>query len=287
VASVIVFVLECFLDAEQMKQYGWRIPYFLALIPGSLIIYFRQYLEETEEFQEHLGDKGQGSIAGTTTRGPLQEVVVNHKKALLVATMGAACTGAFWFVPTFYGPTFLQDLNPSIPTKDVTLSEAIVYALPTVLAPAVGMLVDRWGAGKSYTLAVILTGVVLPVPLWYYWGHLQAAKATAGMYVGEIIVGILCALTTSIYAWIVELFPVEVRATGVSVAYNLGVGVCGGFGPLLCAVLKEALPPRGIVSAPAAVCLACGFISVVGMAASRVLAQQGKLKLTHIREHPY
>jgi len=289
VASLIVFTLECALSPESMKQYGWRIPYFLALIPGALIIYFRQYLEETSEFEELLESKAVANAKNGTEaqRGPIREILATHKLALLLATMGSACVGAFWFVPTFYGPEFIADLNPGIPAKDVTLSEALVYGIPTVGAPLVGMLVDKWGVGKVYTLTVALCGVVLPVPLWYYWGHLSPSQAITGMYVGEIIVGVLCALTTSIYAWVVELFPVEVRATGVAVAYNLGVGVCGGFGPLLCAVLKEALPPRSILSAPAATCLTLGAMAMIALILAPMLARQGKLQLTHIRASPY
>lgn len=149
------------------------------------------------------------------------------------------------------------------------------------------MLMDRWGTGKVYTLTVLLCGVVLPVPLWYCWGHLTNSQATSGMWIGEAVVGVLCALTTSIYGWIVELFPVEVRATGVAVAYNIGVGVFGGFGPLAAAMLKESLPPRSFLSAPSVVCLFCGLLAIAALLLAGSLSRRGKLRLTYIRETPY
>jgi len=290
VASLIVFALECIFTPEEMKQYGWRIPYFLALIPGAIIIYFRQYLEETsgfEELQEAKESVANSEHAAVIQKGPIQELLANHKLAMLIATMGSACAGAFWFVPTFYGPELIKESNPGVLAKDVTLSEMLVYGIPALFAPLVGMLVDRVGVGKVYTLTVLLCGVLLPLPLWYYWGHLSSSQATEGMYIGEVIVGFLGALTTCIYVWMVELFPVQVRATGVAVAYNIGVGICGGFGPLLCALLKETLPPQSVVSAPAAVCLTLGVIAMVGVVLAPLLARKGKLQLTHIRESPY
>lgn len=54
--------------------------------------------------------------------------------ALLISTMGSACIGAFWFVPTFYASEFLQeDVGlDTIPAIEVTLSQAMVYAMPAV-----------------------------------------------------------------------------------------------------------------------------------------------------------
>jgi len=57
--------------------------------------------------------------------------------------------------PTFYGPELLQSMHPNISASSVTLSEGMVYLIPTVSAPLIGMLVDKWGAGKVYMLTVI------------------------------------------------------------------------------------------------------------------------------------
>lgn len=291
VASLIVWACERVLGPQAMKEYGWRIPYWLALVPGLVIVYFRQYLEETSDFEELVEARAEASdeADGKTgsKKGPIREILENHKLGLFVASMGSACVGAFWFVPTFYGPELLQSMHPNISASSVTLSEGMVYLIPTVSAPLIGMLVDKWGAGKVYMLTVILCGVILPVPLFAWWGHLSDGQATVGLFVGQVIVGLFCALTTSIYAWIVELFPVEVRVTGVSVAYNIGVGIFGGFGPLLCAALKGPLPPWDFISAPAAVSLFCGLLSLASLILGWVLAAKGKLQLTHIREFPY
>jgi len=291
VASLIVWACERILDPQAMNEYGWRIPYFIALVPGLIIVYFRQYLEESSDFEDLVEARAEANreVDGKTgsKKGPIREILENHKLGLFVASMGSACVGAFWFVPTFYGPALLQSMHPNISASSVTLSEGMVYLIPTVSAPLIGMLVDKWGAGKVYMLTVILCGIILPVPLFYWWGHLSDRQASVGMFIGQVAVGLCCALTTSIYAWIVEFFPVEVRVTGVSVAYNIGVGVFGGFGPLLCAALKGPLPPWGFISAPAAVSLFCGLLSLAALILGWVLAANGKLQLTHIREFPY
>merc|ERR1712113_972582 len=138
-----------------------------------------------------------------------------------------------------------------------------------------------------HALALLSASVVAPIPLFFWWTHVPQYQAVASLFWGQCAVGILLALTTSIYLWVVELFPVHVRGTGVSVAYNIGIGIFGGAGPLISDASKGFLPPNGVVSAPAAYTMVTGVLSLFAMAAGHVMAKNGMMKLTHIRESPY
>lgn len=218
--------------------------------------------------------------------GAMQELFAKHKLALLIGSLGTAGIGALWYVPPIYGVQFIQQ-SAKLPASAVTFSEMIAYFIPTVLAMFVGMLVDTWGACKVHTLALVLGCIVSPVPLFYWWTHVEKTQAVMSVYAGQIILGFMLALTTSVYLWVVELFPVKVRVTGVSVAYNIGIGVFGGLGPLLSDLGNEAISPKGPISAPAAYTLLTGIISLSAVAASHVLARRGLLRLTHLRDSPY
>jgi hypothetical protein len=69
-------------------------------------------------------------------------------------------------------------------------------------------------------------------------------KAAAGSpnYPGAIAVLVwLLALVGMVYgpmaAFMVEMFPAKIRATSLSVSYNLGVGILGGFLPFVASAL--------------------------------------------------
>merc|ERR1712187_108320 len=149
-------------------------------------------------------------------------------------------------------------------------------------APLVGMLVDKWGAGKLYTIT-LLACAAATVPLFYWWAHAELSDAYKALYIGEILVGLVQALTSCVYLWTVELFPVNVRTTGVSLAYNIGVGIFGGLGPLLSSVIENSVDSKGPISAPALFTLACCLLSILVVILSRVLSSRGKVQLTHIR----
>merc|ERR1712176_1120077 len=210
-----------------------------------------------------------------------------HKLALLVGSLGTAIFGALSFVPPLYGAQFVKK-NEGLPANVVTFSELMNYAIPALLAPAIGMLVDAWGAGRVYTLGVFLGGVVVPAPVLYWCAHVPEGQGIASMFVGQALLGLCLALQTSVYLWVVELFPVHVRVTGVSVVYNIGVGICGGLGPLISDAGNKIVNPKDVVvSAPAMYTLAFGVLSLIVCLASRLLAKRHVMQVAHIRAVPY
>merc|ERR1712072_252815 len=155
------------------------------------------------------------------------------------------------------------------------MGEMIAFLIPTLLAPPVGMLIDTYGAFKMHMLALVLGCLVAPVPLFYWWTHVEQSQAIVAVWMGQSMVGVLLALTTSVYLWVIELFPVHVRATGVSVAYNVGIGIFGGLGPLISDAGNKAISPKGPVSAPALFTLVSGLVSAIAVGASQVMARRG------------
>merc|ERR1712066_469954 len=150
----------------------------------------------------------------------------------------------------------------------------------------VGMLVDSWGVCKVHTLA-LTCGFLLPLPLFFWYTHVSPQQVVTAMFVGNCVIGFVSALSTSVFFWIVELFPARVRCTGVAVAYNIGVGVFGGLGPILSEAGSRVISIKGPVSAPALYVLVLNALSLMAVASSHFLARRGLMRLTHIRSAPY
>jgi len=138
-----------------------------------------------------------------------------------------------------------------------------------------------------HTLGLVLGCVLTPGPLLYWWTHTPQDFAVPAVYIGQALLGLLLSLTTSVYLFTVELFPARVRSTGVAIAYNMGLGLTGGLGPLISDAGNVVISPKGLVSAPAAVTILAGFVSLIAIASGHVLAHRGMMRLTHIRDSPY
>ena len=63
-----------------------------------------------------------------------------------------------------------------------------------------------------------------------------------------------------------EIFPTNIRTTGVSVAYNVGVTLMGGMAPL---VLTWLLDVTGSLKAPSLYYMVVAVISIIGLVVAR------------------
>jgi len=286
-----------------MYAWAWRLPYLTTLIPGALLVMCRKNMEETKEFEglqkeaalraDDQEDRNleDGAAACTKAKGnqelaPMRELLREYKLPLLLGTFGTMGFGSIWFVMPLYGTQYVQQ-HDGLPENMVTLSQGVLNLIPTLLAPLIGMLVDTWGVGKVHLLTLVFGGLLLPGPLMYWWVHVPPEQGLMAIFIGQSILGLAFALTTSVYLWIVELFPSRVRATGVSVSYNIGVGIVGGLGPVLSDLGNKVISPLSIISAPVYYVLVTSLLSVAAVGVGRILASRGLMRLTHVRSSPY
>jgi MHS family proline/betaine transporter-like MFS transporter len=152
--------------------------------------------------------------------------------------MGLACGATVSFYVVLVNmPTFAHK-NLGLPLDQVLLVQMLAVALMTVVIPLSGALSDRLGRRPvlmAFTLAFFL--MVYPLYVW-----VAAAPSVERLLVMQLL---LCSAIGGFFGpaptALAEQFPVEVRSTGVSVAYNVAVMVFGGFAPLIVTWLSKAL----------------------------------------------
>jgi len=292
-AACVVVLVELLLGEEAMMMWGWRIPYLTTLIPGFFVVVGRRYLKESDDFERMMleeelrkSELETGSNPSVNTQGPFAELLSEHKMALFVGTLGIGGFGALSFIPPIYGVQFIQQ-SRDIDNLSVTISQIISYILPAVLSVPVGLLTDEWGVGRVYGLSMLLGCVIAPIPLLNWWAHVPGDQVVQTLYLGQMVLGLLMALSTSAFLWVVELFPIRVRTTGASLAYSIGLGLFGGLGPLLSDIGNTMISPQSLVSAPAAITVFSGITSAMAIYGSRWAAQRGLMRVTHLRDSPY
>merc|ERR1712050_342530 len=77
---------------------------------------------------------------------PLLTVFSEYPTAIIIGTLGTAGIGAFWYVPPFYGPSYIEKFA-GLPANAVTFSEMVCYIIPTLLSPVVCLLLHRYSIG--------------------------------------------------------------------------------------------------------------------------------------------
>jgi len=211
------------LTAEQMRMWGWRIPFLFGLLIGPIGYYIRRHIDETLEFR-----------SVQTASAPLWETFSWDKTRLLVAigTIVLVTVAAYTAV---YMPTYaIRELG--LPPVGGFLATMLAGAIQVVMIPLVGALSDRLGRLPIATVATIAI-LITAYPLF---ARLVAAPTIESLLLVQAILGVfVAAYAGAIPALISELFPIRVRATAVSTSYSVAVAIFGGFAPFLLAWLIE------------------------------------------------
>lgn len=227
-ALLLLLVLQhFFLDAEQLRAWGWRIPFVVGACLALLALRMRHDLPETKSF-ESARKKHQ-------PMGSLKELARHPREVMLVIGLTMGGTLAF-YVYTTYMQKFLR-LSVGLTDMQTTAVSAASLIFAMCLQPLYGALSDRIGR-RPLLIGFALLGTIFTVPL------LSAIRQATGPW--EAFGLIACAWLivsgyTSINALVkAEMFPAAIRATGVSVPYAFAVSMFGGTSEYVALWFKQA-----------------------------------------------
>ena len=223
-ALLVLVVLQQVLTTEELRAWGWRIPFGIGALAAVVSLYLRKSLDETSTAESRkLKEAG-------TLRGLMQ-----HKGAFLTV-VGFTAGGSLIFY-TF--TTYMQKYLVNTAGMSIKAASAVMTACLFVylcLQPVFGSLSDRIGRRQNMLIFGAL-GAVLTVPILTTLQHVSS-PLTAFMLITLALA--VVSFYTSIAAIVkAEMFPPEVRALGVGLAYALANAVFGGSAEYVALGLKS------------------------------------------------
>ena len=238
------------LSAEQLAAWGWRVPFVFGLLIGPAAWYIRTRLDETPEF-----------LAAETTTTPLRDTFASQKMRLLIAigavVLGTVSTYLVLFMPT-YGVRQLG-LAPSVTFAAIALTGVIQM----LFSPLVGHLSDRLGR----TRIMLVSAVLLLVLIYPAFAFLVAHPGFGTLIVVQVVLGFLMTgYFGALPGLLSEIFPVQTRTTGMSLAYNIAVTIFGGFGPF---IITWLISSTGSKMAPSFYMMFAAVVSLAALFAAR------------------
>ncbi|MDI9849299.1 MFS transporter [Rhodoblastus sp. 17X3] len=212
--AVLLILQNLVLTPEQLRAFGWRIPFFIGAALALFALWMRRDLEETQAFQHA---KAKGHETG------LRALWAHRREVLIVIGLTMGGTLAF-YVYTIYMQKFLK-LTVGLTDAQSTWVSAASLVFALCLQPIYGALSDRIGR-RPVLLAFGVLGTFGTVPLMTALSH---AKGPWEAFAFVALGWIMTAPYTSINAVVkAELFPAALRATGVGLPYALAVSFFGG-----------------------------------------------------------
>jgi MHS family alpha-ketoglutarate permease-like MFS transporter len=213
---VLLLLQQVFLTPEELRAWGWRIPFVIGALLAVTALVMRRNLLETDDFVAARALKKQKESS-------LRALARYPREVLVVVGLTMGGTTAFYTYTT-YMQKFLK-LSVGLDDTQTTIITAgsLVFAL--ILQPLYGALSDKIGR-KPLLIGFGVMGTICTIPL------LQSLQATRSAFIAFLLIAgawMIVAGYTSINAVVkAELFPTRVRATGVGLPYAVTVSVFGG-----------------------------------------------------------
>jgi len=212
-ALLVLVVLQQLLSNDELKAWGWRIPFVLGACSALVSLYLRRSLTETTTASERQS-KEAGSI----------KALLAHKRAFLIV-LGFTAGGSliFYTFTTYMQKYLVNTAGFSAKTASAVMTVALLVYM--AMQPAFGALSDRIGRRTSMrwfgALAALCTA-----PLMYALRGVSSPVVACGLIMVALAI---TSLYTSIGGLIkAEMFPVEVRALGVGLSYAVANAAFGG-----------------------------------------------------------
>ena len=225
-AVLTVVILQQFLSTEELRDYGWRIPFVVGAIAALISLVLRRSLKETTS-AEARDDKDAGSIAA----------LFRDHKAAFITVLGYTAGGSLIFY-TF--TTYMQKYLVNTVHMDAKVASYIMTGalfLYMCMQPVFGALADKIGR-RSSMLWFGGLGTLCTVPL------LMTLKTTTSPVLAFVLITLALAIVsfyTSISGLVkAEMFPVQVRALGVGLAYAVANAIFGGSAEYVALSFKSA-----------------------------------------------
>ncbi|MDF2895436.1 MAG: transporter [Rhodococcus erythropolis] len=233
-AAGIVTIIQTVVSAEDLLQWGWRIPFLIAGPLGLIGLYLRLRLEETPAFQM-MEQAEERSLADESTGKKLRETLVDNWRPLvlcivLVATYNIAHYGLLSYMPTYLTNTLGYDESHGL------VLMIIVMIVMMMGISYVGKFSDRVGR-KPLLLSGFIGFFVLSLPAYLLIG----VGNYVTVFLGLAILGGLLLLFVGVFPSVLPaLFPTGIRYGGLAIGYNLAVSIFGGTTPLVLTALENA-----------------------------------------------
>ncbi len=241
--SGVAWAVAASMSPEAVGAWGFRLPFLLGLLIGPVGWYVRRHVDETPPFRALDEHAAPLSLMSARYCGRIA-------LAACVVAGGTAGTYLNIYLPTYVHRHLHATLSGSYAVSFVaSLAPLVITPFSAILSDRTGRLpVMLWSVGALALIAypVILLVIAYPTGL-----------VMSGVFIGISI--LRAGYTAPSAALMAEMFPVAVRAAGMSLGYTLGVVVFGGFAQL---AMEWLIQSTGLLAVPGLYLAATSLISL-------------------------
>ncbi|MEG9249603.1 MFS transporter [Arthrobacter sp. Soc17.1.1.1] len=224
-ATLVLFLLRSSMSPEDFLAWGWRIPFLLSVVLIVVGYFIRAAVAESPVFKRMIERK-------RDTATPLRNLLkTNKKQVILAAVIFIGNNAAGYLVIAFLSSYAQRALGmPAAPVLLATLLASFGWLIFTLYG---GILSDRIGRVRTFQIGYALIFVWM-IPMFMLIDTRSIWAYGIAIFVLTIGLGLSYGPMSAMYA---EMFPANVRYSGIGIGYALGAILGGAFAPLIAEAL--------------------------------------------------
>lgn len=250
IATAVLWGLTEMVGHDAFVAWGWRVPFLLSVVLIAIGAVIRRSVEESPVFEAMHRRKKESSA-------PLSHLFRHHSRQIvLTALIFVANNAAGYILIAFligYGQRTLG--LPQAPLLAVITIAAFCWLISTLVG---GRLGDALGRVRTFRIGYLLLAV-WAIPMWFLIDSRDMTLfllATVGL---TIPLGITYGPQAALYA---EMFPANVRYSGVSIGYALGSILGGAFAATIAQWIIQSFGQSWLIGAYLLLLSAISFVAV-------------------------
>jgi MFS family permease len=227
-ATATLWILTSSMSTEAFLEWGWRIPFLFSIVLILIGYVIRRAVEESPVFEDLVRRRKESSA-------PLRELFKkNWRQVALTAVVFIGNNAAGYLLIAFFATYAVNVLEMDRPTVLLATTLASFGWLAFTLWG--GRISDRLGRVRTFQVGYLILAL-WAIPMWFLIDTANIFWYFVALFVMTIGLGLSYGPQAALYA---EMFPANVRYSGVSIGYALGAILGGAFAPMIAEALYGA-----------------------------------------------
>jgi len=224
-ATFVMYLATTLLSNEDFLAWGWRLPFLFSVVLILVGFAIRRSVDESPVFKEMQARKSESAT-------PLRQLFrSNSKQVLQTALIFLANNAAGYLLIAFFSAYATKHLG--MERGPVLLASTLAAFTWLIFTMFGGIISDRIGRIRTFQIGYVFL-LLWAVPMFMLIESGEILWFTVAILVLTIGLGLSYGPQAALYA---EMFPTNIRYSGVSIGYAIGAILGGAFAPLIAELL--------------------------------------------------
>lgn len=224
-ATFVMYLATTLLSNEDFLAWGWRLPFLFSVVLILVGFVIRRSVDESPVFKEMQARKSESAT-------PLRQLFrSNSKQVLQSALIFLANNAAGYLLIAFFSAYATKHLG--MERGPVLLASTLAAFTWLIFTMFGGIISDKIGRVRTFQIGYVFL-ILWAVPMFMLIESGAILWFTVAILVLTIGLGLSYGPQAALYA---EMFPTNIRYSGVSIGYAIGAILGGAFAPLIAELL--------------------------------------------------